>query len=68
MIYSILVLCIRLILLPFSPVTRKHVATFGRCSVGCAMFGMLVECRTADAESYGNAIYIPGTTRTTTAW
>ncbi|VUC75019.1 1-acylglycerol-3-phosphate O-acyltransferase [Salmonella sp. NCTC 11881] len=44
----------------FSPRNPKHVATFGHMFGRLApLFGLKVECRKpADAENYGNAIYI----------
>lgn len=59
-IYSILVCVFGSIYCLFSPRNPKHVATFGHMFGRLApLFGLKVECRKpADAESYGNAIYI----------
>lgn len=59
-IYSILVCVFGSIYCLFSPRNLKHVATFGHMFGRLApLFGLKVECRKpADAESYGNAIYI----------
>lgn len=60
LIYSILVCVFGSIYCLFSPRNPKHVATFGHMFGRLApLFGLKVECRKpADAESYGNAIYI----------
>jgi 1-acyl-sn-glycerol-3-phosphate acyltransferase len=42
----------------FSPRNPKHVATFGHLFGKLSPLGLKVELRKADAESYGNAIYI----------
>ncbi len=59
-IYSILVCVFGSIYCLFSPRNPKHVATFGHMFGRLApLFGLKVECRKpADAENYGNAIYI----------
>ncbi len=59
-IYSILVCVFGSIYCLFSPRNPKHVATFGHMFGRLApLFGLKVECRKpADAERYGNAIYI----------
>lgn len=59
-IYCILVCIFGCIYCLFSPRNPKHVSTFGRMFGRMAsIFGLKVETRKpADAESYGNAIYI----------
>jgi 1-acyl-sn-glycerol-3-phosphate acyltransferase len=59
-IYCILVCIFGCIYCLFSPRNPKHVATFGHLFGKLSpVFGLKVELRKpADAESYGNAIYI----------
>ena len=69
-IYCILVCIFGCIYCLFSPRNPKHVSTFGRMFGRMApVFGLKVETRKpADAESYGNAIYIANNNGTFTAY